>query len=492
MRPLPPGPEEHPIVQLYRFVTNATEWHEELRRRFGPVYTVRIPTQPPTVHVALPESIKRIFESCGDDMDSGEVARPVEFLIGSQALPLLDGVRHRRTRKIITSALHGQRIASLGNPIRRIVTDALAPQRPDDRIEIQSFLQQVTLNVLAETLFGVAPGARQERLKDLVSRALALSITPSITMYSFVGSGDGLRRRMAGAAALLGQSRLGRAILDSNRWGQTAACVRDLDVMLQDEVTARREAAAERSDIMSALIQARDDDGRPLDDEELRDLMMGLLLAGYESTSSTLTWALSVVVDRPDVIARIEEEYERVMGGGFDPHKVRDLRYVEAVLKETARLYPIAVAVPRILRAPFRVGEYELPPGMAVAASVYHVQRDPAVWRDPLRFDPDRFLHGVIPLTSWFPFGGGHRLCVGMSYSMFESKIILGEIVRTLRLSRDSGPLPRLGLRGVLLGPMSPVWMTVSERRQSVEHWSTAPERAAAPAASCPARPPTA
>jgi cytochrome P450 family 110 len=459
---LPPGPDDHPFIQLYHFIKHAAEWHEDLRRRFGPFYTVRLPAQPPTVHVALPEVIKRVFESRGDDMDSGEVARPLEFLIGSRSLPLLDGARHRRTRKIIMPALHGPRLVALGRPMRRIVREAIAPLSPGDRIETQHFLQEIVLSVLAETLFGVPPGPRQNRLKDLVSRALRLAITPSISAYSFLASGDALRRQMARAARFLAPYRAGRALLDSNGWGRAAACVADLDELLLGELAERRHVASERDDIMSVLLGMRDDEGQPLEDAELRDLMMGLLLAGYESTSSTLTWALSVIVDRPDVLEGIDEEHQRVMAGGFDPQKVRELRYLDAVLKETMRLYPIAIAPGRILRAPLRVGDYDVPAGAAIAVSVYHVQRDPELWPDPLRFDPTRFLGPLIPPTSWFPFGGGHRTCVGMAFSTFESKILLGEILRGVRLRRDPGPLPRLTMRGVILGPASEIWLTVA------------------------------
>ncbi|MEZ4309192.1 MAG: cytochrome P450 [Polyangiaceae bacterium] len=464
---LPPGPDDHPFRQLYHFIKHAPEWHEDLRRRFGPYYTVRLPAQPPTVHVALPEIIKRVFESRGDDMDSGEVARPLEFLIGSQSLPLLDGARHRRARKLIMPALLGQRLIPLGATMRRIARDAIARWSPGDRIETQSFLQEIVLSVLAETLFGVPPGARQDRLKELVSKALRLAITPSISAYSFLASGDGLRRRMAHAARVLAPYRLGRALLDSNGWGRAAACVQELDELLHAELAERRHLSSERHDIMSVLLGIRDDDGQPLPDAELRDLVMGLLLAGYESTSSTLTWALSVIVDRPDILASIEEEHQRLMAGGFDPQKVRELRYLEAVLKETMRLYPIAIAPGRILRAPLRIGDHDVPAGAAIAVSVYHVQRDPSLWPDPLRFDPNRFLGPAIPPTSWFPFGGGHRTCVGMAFSTFESKILLGEIVRGLRLKRDPGPLPPLTMRGVILGPAREIGMTVVERRRT-------------------------
>lgn len=304
MSSLPPGPSEHSFAQLYRYVDDAVAWHEDLLRRYGPIYTVRLPGQPPTVHVALPEVIRRVFESRGDDMDSGEVARPVEFLIGSQALPRLDGARHQRTRKIVSPAISGRRLTALGPLIRTIVNAALEPLRSGDRVEARDLLERIVLGVVAETLFGVGPGPRQERFKRLLAQALAMAISPAITAYSMVAGGDGLRRGMARAAAVLERAPTGRALLRSTGWGRLAACVHELDALLYEEIAARRPIAADRDDILAALIQERGEDGESLTDKELRDVLMGMLLAGLESTTSTLTWALMVVADRPDVPSR--------------------------------------------------------------------------------------------------------------------------------------------------------------------------------------------
>ena len=142
------------------------------------------------------------------------------------------------------------------------------------------------------------------------------------------------------------------------------------------------------------------------------------------------------------------------------PRVSAELKYTEAVVKEALRIYPIAPAVARRLKQPLTIAGYSLPEGVLVSPSIYHIQRDPNVWPDPLRFDPSRFIEKRPRPSEWLPFGGGVRTCLGMAFSLFEMRIVLSTVLRRTKL-RPQGEIPRLSQRGILLGPASPIRVTV-------------------------------
>jgi hypothetical protein len=205
------------------------------------------------------------------------------------------------------------------------------------------------------------------------------------------------------------------------------------------------------------LIEAVDESGRGMSDEDLRDQLVTLLIGGHETTATTLAWTVALSLEYPHVHDAICSEYERVFGdAAWDAAKVPQLEYAGAVAKETLRLYPVSAAVGRRLQAPWKVGGYCLPEGIIVAPSTFLIQRDPRIWRDPLRFEPERFLAGKPSRTEWMPFGGGTRTCLGMAFALYEIKVVLPMLLRRVKLARVA-PLPGLGARGFLLGPRKPL-----------------------------------
>jgi cytochrome P450 len=278
-------------------------------------------------------------------------------------------------------------------------------------------MQRITLEVIMRTVFGVQDGPRRERLRRMLSNLLEWGSNPS---------------RMA-MLATLGPERIGRL-------GMFRRVRAPADELIYEEIRSRREASdlEERDDVLSLLLQARHEDGSPMSDEELRDELMTLLVAGHETTASSLAWAVERSVRTPGVLERLRDG---------------DDEYVDAVCKETLRLRPILALVVRRLTEPMEIGGVELPAGVTVAPCIYLIHRRPDVYPDPYAFRPERFIEQPAGTYTWIPFGGGVRRCLGASFALFEMRVVLRELVARLEL-RAADPRPeRITRRAITLVP---------------------------------------
>jgi cytochrome P450 len=229
---------------------------------------------------------------------------------------------------------------------------------------------------------------------------------------------------------------------------------REVDDMIFAEIARRRADRARRTDVLSLLVEARDEQGRPMTDRELRDEMMTLLLAGHETTATSIAWALHRLLESPDVLGRVRDELLRVVGRGpLAPTHVPKLEYLDAVTKEALRLNPILPAVGRHLAAPMRIGGRDLPAGATAAPCIYLAHRRPDSWTDPERFLPERFIDGRASPYAFFPFGGGGRRCLGAAFALYEMKVVLAEILRRVALRAAPGNRVRVVRRGLALAP---------------------------------------
>jgi cytochrome P450 len=249
-------------------------------------------------------------------------------------------------------------------------------------------------------------------------------------------------------------------------WGRLVRLRRRIDEILRAEFARRRDPGApEHDDVLSLLVAARDEDGRPMSDEELCDEMMTLLLAGHETTATALSWTFHRILENANVHARLLEEIHRVVGtGGLAPEHVQRLEYVDATIKETLRLNPVIPDVGRRLAKPMRIGGVDLPAGVAVAPCIYLTHRRPDVWPDPLRFDPTRFVGKRPNPYEFFPFGGGVRRCLGMAFSLYEMKVVLAQVLARVELAAVPGYRVRLVRRSITFAPSEGMPVVVQRR----------------------------
>ncbi len=213
-----------------------------------------------------------------------------------------------------------------------------------------------------------------------------------------------------------------------------------LDAVIYRIIEERRRTGGDRGDLLSTLLDAVDEEGDQtgMTDEQLRDEVMTIFLAGHETTANALTWAFYLLAQNPEAEARLHEELDSVLAGGRQPtpEDVPALQYTEMVVAETMRLYPPAWALGRLALEDHEVGGYRIPRGSLVLVSQYVIQRDPRFWPDPERFDPERWTpeaKAARPQFAYFPFGGGPRRCIGEGFAWMEGVLILAALARRWR-----------------------------------------------------------
>jgi cytochrome P450 len=200
------------------------------------------------------------------------------------------------------------------------------------------------------------------------------------------------------------------------------------------------------------LMRARDEQGEGMTDVELRDELVTALAAGHETTATALAWALERVLGHPRVHARLVDEV-RALGAEPEPEKLAALPYLDAAVKETLRMRPVVPVVGRILQKPYRLGGYDLPAGTAVAPCVYLAHHDPQIYPEPFAFEPERFLDVQPDPASFLPFGGGLRRCVGATFALYETKIVLGTMLAACDFTLAQDGPARIVRRAITLWP---------------------------------------
>jgi cytochrome P450 len=223
--------------------------------------------------------------------------------------------------------------------------------------------------------------------------------------------------------------------------GTLQAALEPTDELIYEEIRTRRDAPdlADRDDVLSLLLQARHDDGTEMSDEELRDELMTLLVAGHETSATALSWALDALTHHPAALTRLREEID-----------AGEETYLDAVIKEILRLRPVIALVLRRLIEPMEIGGRMLPAGVNLAPCIYLLHRRDDVYDEPRAFRPERFLEKPPGTYTWIPFGGGVRRCLGASFAQFEMKVVLRELVSRLDI-RAARPEPERRVRRAIV-----------------------------------------
>jgi len=419
---LPPGPRQPPTAQALQWIMRPREFAARQRERFGDVFTINFDGEG-LVFLADPQDVRTIFTGGAEVMHAGEANVPLEPVVGPHSILLLDEAEHLRERRLMLPPFHGERMRRYAAIMREAAEREVATWKPGEEIALLPRMQGITLEVIMRAVFGVEEGLQKERLGALIRRMLAVTTNPSQFVISLVMGPDSPRL----------EARL-RGALDP------------LDAELYRVIDEHRRAPdlAEREDILSMLVQARDDQGEPMSDGELRDELMTLLLAGHETTANTLAWAFERLTRHPQALERVAAE---ARAGGEAP-------YTEAVIQETLRLRPVVPLVVRKLTRPVTVGQgrFRLPAGTRVAPAMILVHYRDDVYPDPDSFRPERFLETPPGTYMWIPFGGGMRRCLGASFSQFEMRAVLHTVLAQVELA-PVGRAERIGRRGFILVP---------------------------------------
>jgi cytochrome P450 family 110 len=429
---LPAGPS---LIKAIDFARRPLQFLADCAERYGDWFTLRVPGIAPFVFTSDPTAIREIFTGDGADLRAGEANAPLGAFMGPHSLILLDGAAHLHERRLMLPPFHGERMKAYADVMRAITVDAVGEWPLGTPFALHPWMQRITFEVILRTVFGFDAGPRRDQLRQLLQRLFGVFASP-------LGSALGLPALQVDLGAW-------------SPWGRVLRLRREIDALLYSEFALRRAAGVDgREDVLSMLLTARDENGAPMSDASLRDQMLTLLLAGHETTAAALSWVVHRLFERADVRSALRAELDRVVGDvPVEPRHIDELKYLDAVIKETSRLDPVIPNVGRKLRVPMRIAGRALPAGVVVAPCIYLAHRRSDLWEDPTRFDPERFLSGRAPSHAFFPFGGGTRRCIGATFATYEMKIVLAEVLSTMELSPVPGYRVKVVRRSIAFSP---------------------------------------
>jgi cytochrome P450 len=408
VRRLVPGPREPAAVQVLRFMRDEPGYTAELHARHGDVFHIRIERRRWVV-LADPEHVKQLFTTPPDVVhagDANEILRPV---LGPHSVLVLDEGEHLRQRRLLLPQFHGERLAAWRSEMERVAAEQVHRMPPGRPFSLRPHLTAIALEVILQVVLGTRGAEEHDRLAGPVDRLLAFLGRPSALLLPLAAGPDSpLVRR------------------------QLAPLLAPVDRELYRLIAERRAAGdlTQRTDVLSLLLGARDEDGTPMTDAELRDELVTLIVAGHETTATALAWAFERLTRDPQRLARLETE----AAAGTER------TYAEAVFREALRLRPVLNNVLRTVVRPVEIGGTRFPPGVVLAPSILLIHRRPEVYPEPQAFRPERWL-GQSPGTyTWIPFGGGTRRCIGAAFAQMEMEVVLHAIARAVRLEPVGAP----------------------------------------------------
>jgi cytochrome P450 len=449
--PLPPGPKIPAPLQTLGFILAPVQFIDAMRRRYGDVVTFSTSFDSGFVMVFDPDTVKQVFRAPPDRLRAGEANALLGTILGQRSVLLLDGAEHLRQRKLMLPPFHGRRMRAYERVMREAADREIDGWPVGEPFAVMPSTQALTLDVITRAVFGVEEG---ERLTELKRRLRAMIMPVSRRLGVLILAFSGRRQR--------------------GRFAEFARRRAAADELIFDEIARRREATDldQREDVFSLLVQARDEDGRPLTDQELRDELVTLLVAGHETTATGLAWAFDLLAHHPQVLGRLRAS----LAAGED-------EYLDAVVKETLRIRPVIPGVGRVVRGgSFELDGWEIPDGVEINPSIALIHRRGDRYPNPQEFRPERFLSDDAPDTyTWIPFGGGTRRCLGAAFATFEMATVIRTVLARCEIRPASRRPARMERRGITIVPRDGARIVVTQRRPAPEPVADATP-AAAPA----------
>lgn len=428
--PLPPGPRGA-LLNTLSYAWNPWAVLRRARERYGDPFTV--PTLfGPVVVTGCAEGAREIF-SAPEDTFAGFGMESVGAILGPTSLMLAGGANHRRMRKLHAPAFRSARVRLFDGHIVAAIERVMASWRPGHGLCAIEASREISLEVIVRAVFGGTDEATAAEVRAVL-REMVDSISPWLLFFPVLQQG-----RVA-------------------RWSRYRRAVTALERVIREQCDRRRREPG--GDVLSMLLAATDDEGHSMTDVELRDQLVTLLLAGYDTSAFSLAWALYYVHHHRDIRARLLDELSGLPASA-EADDVARLPYLDAVCQEALRIHPLGSDILRTAVRPFSLRGHELPAGTGVALSATLLHEDPEVFPEAHHFDPERFLRRSYSAFEYVPYGGGAFRCVGAALATREMKLAVASIVRRAELSLVSARPVRPVRKHFLTGPAAPIEMRV-------------------------------
>ncbi|HLO50405.1 MAG TPA: cytochrome P450 [Kamptonema sp.] len=443
---LPDGLKTLPYVQLIQWIADPLAYMNKCAKQYGDIFTTRWGKVDPYVMISNPQAIQEMLTSPAFDTP-GSANGILKPMLGENSMILLDGDRHKRQRQLLMPPFHGDRMRNYSQKICAIAADVTSSIPIAQPFSVRNAMQEITMRVILHAVFGLDRGPRFQQLQPQLTELLEMTSSPlksSVLFFNFLRQDWG----------------------PWSPWGRIVQRQQQINQLLFAEIEERRtQPNSDRTDILSLMMAARDENNQPMTDPELRDELLTLLFAGHETTATALAWAFYWIHHLPAVREKLLQELDS-LGENPDPMAIFRLPYLTAVCNETLRIYPVAMLTfPRVVQEPVTLLGHQLEPGTTVLGSIYLTHRREDLYPQPQEFKPERFLERQYSPYEYLPFGGGSRRCIGLALAQLEMKLVLAVILQNYELALAS-PNPVLPKRrGVTLGPGGGVQMVIKGPR---------------------------
>lgn len=441
---IPKGSQAPRWLQKIQYTRNAIAYLESTGQRYGEIFNAPIIGHHSTVLlVSNPQALQRIFTS-----DPKQITMPpnplLQPLAGDYSIFTLEGSRHRRERRLLMPPFHSERMRANEHLMTELAKRAIYALLIDQPFSAHQFAQDISLSVILKVVFGIN---QAERFSQLKTRMIKLS--------------EALRSPFMGGLLFFPSLQKDWGV--RSPWGYVQHLKRQISELIYAEIRDRRQSSPS-SDVLSLLMSAQDESGQPMNDVELHDQLITLLIAGHETTSSAIAWALYQIHRHPSVHQALQAELAQFHSFSA-PHSVAQLPYLTAVCNETLRLCPVAIlTVPREVKEPIELMHYQIQPGTRLYGCIYLTHQRPDLYPEPHQFKPERFLERQFSAYEFLPFGGGARRCIGEALALSEMKIVIATMLSQARFALVDSAKELPQRRGVVFTPARGVQMILKER----------------------------
>jgi cytochrome P450 len=441
---VPPSSKGHFVFgNLGDLRQDALAFFTRTAREFGDVASFRVGPRR-SVLVSHPALIEEILVTNARSFTKHSGARMLKTTLGNGLLTS-EGPFWLRQRRLIQPSFSRERIATYAPVVVDLADRAGSTWKDGETRDVHADMTRLTLEIIARSMFGADVSEQAVVVGEAVAELAAAQVRRFQSFFRLppvLPTRANLRRR--GAA-------------------------RQIDSILYDIIRKRRESKEAGDDLLGILIRVADaDDGSRMTDQQLRDEAITLFLAGHDTTALTLTWGLYLLARHSEAARALEKELDEVLAGRAPTAAdIPRLRYNDMVIREILRLYPSAYVVGRAPIKAYEVGGYTVEPGGTILMSQWVVHRDPRWYDEPEQFRPERWAdtaNSTRPKFSYFPFGGGPRICVGNHFAMMEALLVLATVARNWRVSVPEGEAPVAPKPQITLRPGRPVRLTLHRR----------------------------
>jgi cytochrome P450 len=413
----PPGPPALGMLGTMRALQrNPLRFLLELTRQYGDLVFLRFLAWPVYI-VNHPADIKRVLQEHHSNYNKDTVDyRLLQPLLG-KGLLTNDGASWLHQRRLIQPAFHRHHLATFGTLMTDVTLAMLEQWREEvatgQPLDVAAEMMRLTFRIVGQALFAIDLGAEGDTVRGAITTMNQTIVDSLYTPFSPIG------------------------ILTTRK--RLRAAYRALDQVVQTIIAEHRRQPQETGDVLSRLLLARDEEtGQGMDDQQVRDEVITLLVAGHETTSNALCWTWYLLAQHPVIEQHLHAELDEVLGGRVPTvEDLPRLPYSRMVIEESMRLYPPAWSFSRNALAEDELGGYHVPTGSLILLCPYTTHRHPAFWEQPAVFDPLRFTPEHIasrPPYAYFPFGGGPRQCIGSAFALMEAQLILVTLAQRYRL----------------------------------------------------------